>query len=75
MRRFQIVGVIGLVVLASLVSAGPASGQVTLDPAWPENPQTLGGDKGESVSVQQTLDGGYIVSGATTSLGAGGSDV
>ncbi len=38
--------------------------------------RTLGGRRNEHASaVEQTIDGGYIVAGSTSSLGAGGSDV
>ena len=35
--------------------------QPLLDPNWPENPKLL--DPGHANSVQQTVDGGYIVTG------------
>ena len=70
----------GFIVAGDTYSYGAGSADIYLiktdssgDTMWT---QTFGGtnaDKGSS--VQQTIDGGFIVTGSTTSYGAGGKDV
>jgi hypothetical protein len=70
----------GFIVAGDTYSYGAGSADIYLiktdssgDTMWT---QTFGGtnaDKG--YSVQQTIDGGFIVTGSTTSYGAGGKDV
>ena len=75
MQRFRWVGVVSLAVVLSPICPDPSSAQITLDPAWPENPRTFGGERDDlALSVQQTTDGGYILLGSTESYGAGKSD-
>ena len=57
-----------LCISLSLISANCACSQ----DMWT---RTYGGnDIDDAMSVQQTLDGGYIVAGGTSSFGAGGQD-
>jgi S-formylglutathione hydrolase FrmB len=70
----------GYIIAGSTRSYGAGNGDVWLirtdssgDVAWN---QTFGGsDSDYGFSVQQTLDGGYIIAGSTNSYGAGRSDV
>jgi len=45
----------------------------TLDTVWTKEYGGAGEDYG--ISIQSTLDGGYIITGSTTSFGAGGKDL
>jgi hypothetical protein len=70
-RSFQIVFLLGMVkVLCVTTTFVFAQGPDTL---WTK---TYGGiDDDRGYSVQQTIDGGYVIAGRTTSFGAGGIDV
>ena len=64
------------VVIVAMIKGNVSFAQVTLDPSWPENPRTFGGERRDYAwSVRQTADGGYIVAGYTESFGAGRFDV
>lgn len=60
-----------ILILFCILSFLPIYSQVTTE--WTKNYGGINNDEG--ASVQQTSDGGYIVSGSTHSFGAGNSDI
>lgn len=73
--RHPLMAILSVVFLASLLSGcGGGGGDSASAPQIPG--KTIGGAGNESgFSTEQTADGGYIITGYTTSMGAGGADV
>ncbi len=73
MKIKELPALIMAAVLITAIIAGPASAQNPGDTLWT---RTYGGTSGDfSYTIQQTADGGYIVTGYLRSLGADGSDI